>query len=141
AAAARRRPRPRRREASRSAADGHRASASASSSRGSAPAQAAAASHASTSPVVRRRPARKLSSEARSDTAPSATAGSSPPEWAWPPPGNRPSASNSKTVCVMEEPSWGLEEAVALREWEDRDGVRHDELPVDPHGEGRGVHL
>ena len=56
---------------------------------------AAAASPAATSPAVRSRPRRNASSEARSLTVPAVTAGSTPPECACPPAGNRESDRSS----------------------------------------------
>ena len=73
---------------------------SAGASRGRRRAARAAANAASTSPVVASRPSqvRARSDGARRRTSPSATAASTPAECAWPPAGNRPSASSSSAA-------------------------------------------
>jgi hypothetical protein len=61
---------------------------------------AAAAKVAVIGPAVAMRPRRNDSTSSMAVTRPAATAASSPLEWAWPPDGNRPSASSSMTVFM-----------------------------------------
>ena len=119
---------------------------------------AAAASPAATSPAVRSRPRRNASRVARSLTVPAVTAGSTPPEWACPPAGNRESDnSNAATLTGGPYPAsrmrisgrpgrarmriwhsgvpW-LEEEVALGHRELRGRGGFDRLAVDADGEG-----
>jgi hypothetical protein len=60
--------------------------------------QLSAARQASTEPEVCSRPVRNWASSVASVTRPLPTASSSPPEWAWPPAGRRPSASVSSVL-------------------------------------------
>jgi hypothetical protein len=55
-------------------------------------------------PAVRNRPRRNASSEEISVTVPAVAAGSTPPEWACPPAGNRASASSSAAAPLTPPP-------------------------------------